>query len=387
MEPDALGEIRDSLDKVDRRIVEMLGARQEIIDRVAALKAGGTELPRDPLREEEILARLGRDAEAAGLDPELVTTLFRQILDHSVRHQNDHLVTQQNPDLERERIHVSYQGSEGAYSHVVARRHFAPRQAELVCKGYDTFREILEAVDRGEADYAVLPVENTTAGSINEAYDLLGRMNLAAVGEEILRIDHCLMALESIPLSSVRRIASHPQALAQCSEFLASLSDCQAESYVDTAMAAARIRDDNDLSQAAIASEEAARLHGLHIIQRNVANQKENYTRFLIIARELIRYDMRIPCKTSVILATHHEQGALVRCLNILDARGLNLTKLESRPRQNNPWEYLFYVDFEGNLGDPVVEEVLGELAPRTSYLKVLGSYPARTEGRREPSK
>jgi chorismate mutase/prephenate dehydratase len=238
---------------------------------------------------------------------------------------------------------------------------------------------MLEAVHAGELDYAVLPIENTTSGSVAAAYDLLSRMDLALVGEEIQEVDHCLLALEDVPLSRIRRIYSHPVALGQCGRFLGSLRDCHVEAFTDTAMAARRIRDEQDLSQAAIASEEAAALYGLAILKRGIQDQPENYTRMVIVARETAVFDRAIPCKTSLMFATRHEEGALLRCLSVLADRHLSMTKLESRPRPRNPWEYVFYVDFEGNLADPNVSEAVRAMAARASFLRVFGSYPART--------
>jgi chorismate mutase / prephenate dehydratase len=377
---DDLKRLRDELDAVDQRLLAALADRHGLILQVARLKAEGDLRIRDPLREEDVLTRLVEEGSRAGLDGWFVTRLFREILDHSVRVQQEHLADLHNPERTDGRsILVAYQGGEGSYSQMTAMRHFGARNADVVYQGFDTFQAMLEAVRDDRADYGVLPIENTTAGSINESYDLLARMDLSLVGEEIQRVDHCLVALEQVPLSAIRRVYSHPQALAQCSEFLASLHNCHVEAFSDTALAVAKIKQDHDLSQAAIASEEAARLYGLPILKRDIANQKQNYTRMVVVARRPVRYDLRIPCKTSLIFATRHEEGALARCVNLFAEHGLNLTKLESRPRPNTPWEYLFYVDFEGNVADQGVQDALKELASRTSYLKVLGSYPART--------
>jgi chorismate mutase / prephenate dehydratase len=377
---DDLKQLRAALDEVDQRLLTALADRHALILQVARLKAEGAQQIRDPLREEDVLTRLVEAGRQAGLDGWFVTRLFREILDHSVRVQHEHLADLHNPERGTPRsILVAYQGGEGSYSQMTAMRHFGARNVDVVYQGFDTFQAMLEAVRDDRADYGVLPIENTTAGSINESYDLLARMDLALVGEEVQRVDHCLVALEQVPLSAIRRVYSHPQALAQCSEFLATLHNCHVEAFSDTALAVAKIKQEHDLSQAAIASEEAARLYGLPILKRNLANQKQNYTRMVVVARAPVRYDLRIPCKTSLILATRHEEGALARCVNLFAEHGLNLTKLESRPRPNTPWEYLFYADFEGNLVDEGVQTALKELASRTSYLKVLGSYPART--------
>jgi len=376
---DQLKELREQLDGIDRQVIEALARRQELVAEVVRCKAGPDNVLRDVDREEALLARvesLGRDA---GLDGYYVTQIYKGILEHSLRTQQDALVDSQNPQRSEEnQVAVAYQGTDGAYSHLAGVKHFAPRDVEAVFKGYDTFGQILDAVKAGGADYAMLPIENTTAGSINEAYDLLARMDLVLVGEEIQPVQHCLVALESIPLSHIRRIYSHPQALAQCRDFLGRLDECHVEAFTDTAMAVKKVRDDQDLSQAAIASAEAAKLYGLHIIKEGIANQAENFTRFVVVASKPVEFDLRIPCKTSIIFSTRHEDGALVSCMNVLSEHHLNLTKLESRPRPNTPWEYLFYVDFEGNAADPAVTAALQKLATQTSFLKVLGSYPAR---------
>ena len=280
-------------------------------------------------------------------------------------------------DADIDGLSIGYQGSPGAYSYLAAQQHFAAQCNELDCRGYRTFDELLQAVEAGQVHYGMLPIENTTAGSINEAYDLLAKANVAAVGEEVFRVEHCLIALRAIPVRDVRRIASHPQALAQCSDFLGGLDDCQIESYADTAMAVGKVTREGNPTHAAIASRQAARRHCLEVLKRDIANQRENYTRFLVIAREPVSLPPGIRSKTSLVFATLHEKGALARCLNVLAEHDLNLTKLESRPRRDLPFEYLFYADFEGNVAEESTQCAVAGLERCTSYLKVLGSYPA----------
>ncbi|MGD8329905.1 MAG: bifunctional chorismate mutase/prephenate dehydratase [Acidobacteriota bacterium] len=372
----SLEEIRNALNKADRRIVDALAARHALIGEVIEAKGADATRERDELREHEVLAHVEAQARAAGLDPRYVATLFRDIIQHSVEHQRDSAGTAA-PAGAHEQLRIGYQGGAGAYSYLAARQHFAGRSETLDCRGYRTFQELIDGVVRDRIDYAMLPVENTTAGSINEAYDVLARADVAAVGEEVFRVEHCLVALEPVPLAKLRRVASHPQALAQCSEFLATLTDCQIESYTDTAMAVAKVVRDGDPTQAAIASREAARRHGLEVLKTGIANQQENYTRFLVIARAAEPYPAGTPCKTSLVLSTLHRKAALATCLNVLADHDLNLTKLESRPMPDTPFEYLFYLDFEGNLADGRVADAVDELRSHTSYLKILGSYPA----------
>lgn len=373
-------QLRRQLDSIDGALVESLAQREKLIAAIASAKLDDSGSLRDLKREEDLLGRVVEQARASGIDGYFVTRLFREIMDHSLRVQQERLLARGNPQRDARRVVlVGFQGTEGSYSHLASSKHFGSFPGDVVLKGFDSFRDMLEAVHDGAADYAMLPIENTTAGSINESYDLLARMNLHLVGEEVQRVDHCLLALEPVPLTHIRRVYSQLPALTQCSEFLRSLSHVHVESYADTAMAAAKVRDDQDLSQAAIASEEAGRIFGLHVIKRDIADSRENYTRFVAVARAPVAVEPRIACKTSLIFATRHEEGALLNCLNVFHAHGLNLTKLESRPRLNTPWEYLFYVDFEGNQADEAVAAALRELAPRTGFLRVLGSYPART--------
>lgn len=390
-----LSGLRDRLDEVDQRLLDALASRQRLIGEAARVKAAEADFIRDPEREAAMLRRLKAAAREKGLDSFFVAHLFRQILDHSVRFQTDHLVPHPDSGRADRPLTVAYQGTEGAYSHIAAQHHFQNRQqlnagrvpdgvgvadAPPVYQGHGTFRDALESVEAGAADYALLPIENTTAGSINEVYDLLSEKRLWLVGEEVLKVEHCLLALEKVPLTHVRRVASHPQAIAQCSAFLDRLrrqSDCRVESYADTAMAARRLLEERDLSSAAIASEEAARLYGLQVLARDIANQEGNYTRFVAIAPQPVRPDLRVPSKTSLAFVTVHEQGALARCLHVLAEHGLNLTKLESRPLYGSAWKYSFYADFEGNTADPKVDHALSDLEPLTRQLRVLGSYPA----------
>jgi chorismate mutase / prephenate dehydratase len=368
--------LRERLDTVDRQLIEALAERQRLVTEVAEVKAGEGALQlRDPEREDELLARLHKQAEEYGLDGFFVSTLYRRILAHSVRYQAARLNGKDDAPLV-----VAYQGVDGSYSHAAARQHFAAVGQSVVYHGYGSFSAAVDALARGEADRAFLPIENTSAGSIHETYDLLGRADLSVVGEEVLRVEHCLLALESVPLGRIRRIGSHPQALAQCSHFLEALRDCRVEEEDDTAGAARRVAESGDLSRGAIASEEAASRYGLVVVKRNVANRKDNFTRFVVLSREAETFDARLAHKTSLVMTTDHRHGALAQALGAFARHGVNLTKLESRPVPETPWRYRFYFDIEGGPHEPTVEQALAETVPHVASLRVLGAYPRWTE-------
>ena len=376
---DGLNALRQELDGIDNEFVDLLARRQYAVERVAAVKAR-TEAPlRDVQREARQIARLAERARSHGLDEQFVVRQFRDVIDYSVRLQEARLGGS-HPGLGLGRpVNVVFQGTEGAFSHIAGRQFFGPRQTQVNYRGVATFRGLLEEVRTGVADYGMLPIENTTSGSVHDAYDALSTTDLAIVGEEVLRIEMCLIGVAEVPLDSLRQVYSHPQAILQCTAFLAALPNAVVESFIDTAMSVEKVKHDADPTHAAIASAEAAALHGLHVLRRDIANHRENYTRFLVIAREAEMWDPRVPCKTSLMFVTHHQRGALLACLEVLAGHGLNLTKLESRPRPGRPFEYLFYVDVEGNMADANVQAAMDEIAKLTLSLKIFGSYPART--------
>src|SRR5262249_23782560 len=369
---DSLQSLRSRLDEIDRRLIESLAERQRVVIEIAALKADPQLCLKDPAREREILARVSQLAGARGLDNYFVESLYRRILEHSVRCQ----AARQSDTGSGAELVVAYQGVSASYSHTAARSHFAASSRKVQFHGYRSFAAAIDAVKRREADVAFLPIENSVTGSITETYDLLSGSNLHLIGEEMHQVEHCLLALKPVPLSLIRRIGSHSQALAQCSSFLESLQNCQVEIEEDTASAAKLVAESGDLSRAAIASEEAAAQYGLHVLKRHISNQKENYTRFVAIAREPQQADTRLPHKTSLLIATAHEKGALARCLDALAEHGVNLTKLESRPSSEQPWQYLFYLDHEGGLHEKHVAVALGELKKHAEAMRILGTYP-----------
>ncbi|WP_421775137.1 prephenate dehydratase [Gracilimonas sp.] len=373
---DELNSIRKQLDDIDRTILKALAQRQGLVKEVSDLKLKNDQGIRDLEREEQLLNRIRDLAHEVGLDRYYAEHLFREIITNSVRFQTHSLVDLQNEKSDGQTIRVSYQGTDGAYSHQAAIRHFSERYSNVDTIGYDTFQQAAQAVLDEKVDYALLPIENTTAGSINDTYDILGNENLHIVGEEILKVVHCLMAVEQVEVGKIRRIMSHPQAIAQCSHFLSKLPRCKVESYLDTAMSAKKVLEDGDLSQAAIAGAHAADLYGLHVIEHDIANQKENYTRFVIAARQPVQIDQQIPAKTSLMMVTSNDEGSLIECLNILHRHKINMAKLESRPRLNEPWKYSFYLDIHGNMDDPEVSAGLGELNKKAEELKILGCYP-----------
>jgi prephenate dehydratase len=271
---------------------------------------------------------------------------------------------------------VAYQGEPGAYSQEAIFQHFGPTVDSLACH---TFDQIFGAVEAGDAHAGLLPVENSQAGSINQAFDLLLDHDLRVTGEVKLRVRHCLLAPPGTSLGEVRRVRSHPQALAQCERYIRSRGWEALPAY-DTAGAARELAGKPEAGTAAIASALAGQTYGLENLASGIEDSADNTTRFFLLGREEPppgRYN-----KTSLVFATLHTPGALYNALGELASRGINLTKIESRPRRNRPWHYVFYVDLEGHWQDAAIHRALIGLLARTAFVKLLGSYPAATEAR-----
>ncbi|MFC1678873.1 prephenate dehydratase [Elusimicrobiota bacterium] len=377
--------LRAAIDDIDDRILRALAQRRKKTLSIIRKKTAGGRPLRDERREESVLGRLISVGRKLGLDAQYVTRVFHEVIDDSVRFQERQLLGETHP-LRKDAIRVVYQGIEGAYSQLAAERFFARDLDRTTMSGCASFEDVVRSVEEGGSDCGFLPIENTTAGSINEVYDLLAKTHLSIVGEEVLPIRHCLLAVQEVPTSRIRRVLSHPQALAQCTRFLSKLENCQSEYCADTALAVQKVKRDQDLSQAAIASETAGRRYGLKVLQRDVADHRDNFTRFLAIAPKPVPVDSRVPCKTSLVMAVAHHEGALLRALDVFHRNKINLTKLESRPRRGASFQYMFYLDFQGNVTTPQVDRALTDLKPRTTYLKVLGSYPAQKRRRTAPS-
>jgi chorismate mutase / prephenate dehydratase len=370
--PDITG-LRHDLNEVDAGIVRLIAERHDIIDAIAAVKGQAVTGIQDADRERQVLDGVAAAAADLGISGSLVRRIFRELINDSVAQQARHL----NGDAGG-RVRVSFQGVAHAYSDAAAQKYLAGRGLDGDLTGYRSFREAAGALLAGDADLSVLPIENTTAGSINEVYALLREHDLYIVGEETWKVEHCLAAIGQVPLSALTKVLSHPQGLEQCGQFLQTIPHAVPTAYFDTAEALRTVAEQGDPTLAAIGSVDAAQAYGLEVLRHNISDQADNFTRFVVLSRTPAAVDVRIPSKTSLILVTRHEEGALLRCLEVLAASGHSMTKLESRPRPGRPWEYLFFMDIEGNVDDPRTAAALDELRTAALFVKILGSYPAK---------
>ncbi|MBK7874431.1 MAG: bifunctional 3-deoxy-7-phosphoheptulonate synthase/chorismate mutase [Planctomycetes bacterium] len=379
---DPLLRSRSEIDRLDREFLRLLAERMQAVRVIGTHKGENPDAPFvDEERERVVLEAWTREAEKLGLSGYFAGRVLREILNWSRRDQERFLDAHAKSAGAAKAVRVAYQGVPACYSDLTITKVFASRDVERIERlGRKSFVAAMDALEAGEVEYALLPIENTIAGSINEVYDLLAKRNVVIVGEEVWPVEHCLVGVPGTVLEQVRTIRSHPVALQQCQRFLDGLVGVRAESWHDTAGAAESISIEQDARVGAIASEEAAQQYGLAVIARGIADERVNLTRFLLIGRAAEKVDPRRPAKTSLVFAVNHRRGALLQCLAAFNDQGISLTKLESRPQPATPWEYVFYVDFEGHVSDARVEAALAALREHTNHLKILGSYPRRTE-------
>ncbi|GMU03224.1 prephenate dehydratase [Corallococcus caeni] len=363
--------LRAQIERIDEDILDALQRRMALADDVARAKLVTAWPFRDPQREDLLLRKLRGRAAERGLDPHEVERLYRVILDMSVARQQA-LVTR----LDTTPLRVGYLGVEGSYSHLAARQRYGHRPGGVLLTGFDTARRAVEALKQGAQDLLLLPIENTTAGSMNEVYDVLAAGDAVITGEVVSQVDHRLLGVKGAKLEDLREVLSHPQALAQCEDFLRThVPGARAVLGPDTAVAAQMVADRNDVTVAAIASESAASRFGLVVLARDL-QPGSDFTRFVEVGRQPTPLAPDVPCKTSLLVVLEHRPGALGQVLQRLTQRGVNLSKLESRPIPGAPWQYRFYLDVEGHAASAAVTAALDDLRPLTSSLRVLGTYP-----------
>lgn len=373
-----LTQIRQHISQLDRSLLKLLAERRQLALDVARSKEKSLTALRDTEREQILLSALIQQAHELQLDPHYVTQIYHTIIEDSVLTQQAYLQQQLNP-AQTQQHKIAFLGMRGSYSHLAARKYAVRHTGRLVEISCRTFDEILKQVEQGQADYGVLPIENTSSGSINDVYDLLQHTQLSIVGELTHPIEHCLLVAQDTSADQIHTVYSHPQPLQQCSQFLATLGQVQLEFCESSSHAMQKVAQLQSPHVAAISNAEGGELYGLHALQSNIANQQENISRFIVVAREPVDVAAQVSAKTTLIMSTAQHAGSLVEALLILRDHGINMSKLESRPINGRPWEEMFYLDVEGNLSEARMQSALRLLSRQTRYVKVLGCYPSET--------
>ena len=372
-----LAELRLEIDKIDRQMVELFEQRMGISREVAEYKVAVGKRILDKEREnqkiEAVKALTHNEFNRHGVEE-----LYKQLMAMSRKLQYQLMEEQalgrlpfvMVDKLEKENVRVVYQGVDGAYAQQAMFAFFGENVNHF---HVERWRDAMDAIAEGMADYAVLPIENSTAGIVNDNYDLLEEYDNYIVGEQILSIQHALLGTPDAELSDIRTVYSHPQGLMQCARYLDEHRDWKQISLLNTAMAAQKVAEEHDKSQAAIASTLAAKQHGLKVLGEGINRSGGNSTRFLIVTNQPIF--CRDAEKVSICFEVTHESGCLYNVLSHFIYNNLNMCRIESRPSADRNWEYHFFVDFEGNLNDSAVKNALRGIREEALNLKILGNY------------
>lgn len=377
-----LNELRAKIDTIDKDLLALFAKRMEVTQKVGEYKVGAGIQVLDAKREQEVL-----DSKAA-LAPQAIQsearTLFETIMALS-RRQQRRLVEPDQPAFTQylaqkaqagepvKNPRVLYQGVPGAYAEEAAVAYFGE---DCQRKNLPAWEDVFEAIQKGEADYGVVPIENSSTGSINQVYDLLAKYEHFIVGEVKLRVCHCLMAPQGVTLDDITEVYSHEQGLFQCAPYLK--DHPWKQTALSNTAAAAKFVSESGKSFAAIGSERCARLYGLQVLARDIAQSSENYTRFVVVAPRMELGSERD--KISALFTLPHKVGTLHQIMAVFAIGGLNMMKLESRPILEKSWEYRFFVDFTGNLLDPELDLILRELVECSTAFRVLGNYRSGEE-------
>lgn len=349
-----INDLRKEIDQVDEKIVKSIAERIRAAEKIGTLKREQGKEIVDVGRERLVLEHIKELAMQVNLVPEDVERIYRLIMAATKASQG---------------IFVAFQGEPGAFSEEAAYKYFG---FEITTKPCESFDEVFNAVEKGDAGYGIVPIENSLEGSISRTYDLLLDSKLKVCGETELRIIHYLIANQAATLDSIKKVYSHPQALGQCRNYLKRFNFELVPAY-DTAGSAKMVKQIGSMEVAAIASARAADIYEMKIVAREIEDNPGNFTRFFILAE----HDSPPTGKdqTSIVFSVPHKPGSLFIFLDMLVENKINLTKIESRPTRRKAWEYNFYLDFEGHHDDPGIKEVLHKVEEKAIFVKVLGSY------------
>ncbi len=373
-----LGKIRDQLDVIDKEIVRLFEERMKFVGEVAEFKLETGKQVFDKEREQAKIRSVREQAHGA-FNEQAVQELFTQLMTVSRRYQyrlleqhgrKAELGFRQVAAIPVEGARVVYQGVEGAYSHEATLAYFGD---DVDAYHVKTWNDAMEAVESGAADYAVIPIENSSAGAVSDNYDLMLRHTNVIVAEICIPVNHMLLGLPGASAGDIRTVYSHPQALMQSGEYLNAHPRWRQISVENTAVAARKIIDDGDKSQAAVASRAAGKLYGLNVLAEGINHNKNNTTRFIILAKDHIY--RRDAGKITICFELPHKSGTLYNMLGNLIYNGVNMRMIESRPILGRNWEYRFFVDVEGNLSDTAIQNALRSVSEEAANMRILGNY------------
>lgn len=371
--------LREHINEVDEALIKLFFERMDIVHKVAEYKKENSMVVLDRKREEEVIKR-----HLEGIKDEAKKEQVKDLLEfimHLSRNSQKEFLAQYSKEASIDRKIVPYkigfQGVAGSFSHEALMEYFGE---ETETSSYLSFKDVFEAVKKDEIKYGIVPIENSYTGSIAEVYDLLGKYDFHIVGEKCIEIEHNLLGTSDSDISSIEEVYSHSQGFLQCSSFFSNFSQWKLIPYYNTAKSAEYVKNVDQKSKACVASKKAAKVYGLKTLMENINDSNNNYTRFIIIAKELC---LKEKCdKVSIVLTLNNEVGTLNNVLKHFAENGLNMMKIESRPMRNMSWQYIFYIDFKGNLLEENTKKSLDIIKKESLSFKVLGNYESEVSFR-----
>lgn len=379
-----LSEIRKSINEVDQSLAQLFEKRMELVALVAEYKIENDIPILNSEREKQVIDRALESLRDKSLSREM-EIFFNELMaisrEYQSRYIDEKFVAQTRgsdeawgisalASGETKKLKIGFQGVEGSFSEEALLNYFG---REAMTSSFRFFEDVFMAIDRGDVDYGILPVENSSTGSVNEVYDLLRKYGCHINGEIVLKVKQNLLGVKGASMEDIKEVYSHSQGFQQSAEFFKEHPSWKLIPYHNTALGAKLVSEAGDISRAAVASERAAAIYGLDILKENLNFNSKNYTRFVIVGKDLELDESSD--KISVVLTVRHKAGSLCDVLRLFSQEGLNLLKIESRPIMDKSWEYFFHLDFEGNLQDPHVSRIMDQIRSRTTYFKILGNY------------
>lgn len=373
-----LTQIRQEIDDIDQQLVELFEKRMDCAGEVAEYKRGTGKAIYDPVREKSKIEALTKGQKDSFM-AKAIEEMFLQLMSisrryqYSILSQDDMYIEEQFEEVEALDIHddtkVVYQGIPGAYQEQAMVKYFGEDVKNF---SVPEFKDVVKTLDEGKADYGVLPIENTSAGTVSGIYDMILDYDICVVGEETVECHHVLAGLPGASLENIKRIYSHPQGLMQCKKFLKQ-GEWDQIKVANTAISAKKVSDDQDITKAAICSERAAKIYGLEILKREVNYEGNNTTRFVIMSKK--KQYRKDAGKVSISFSVPHESGSLYNILTHFMFNDVSMSNIESRPLPGRQWEYGFYIDVIGNLNDPAIRNALAGIREETKDFKILGNF------------
>ena len=359
-----LEDYRNEIDNIDNELISLFERRMNVAKKVAEYKKQNNLPILNEKREEEVILKnvnLLKNKEYSKITKEF----FEKIMELSRELQSE-LINNKEEKI----VKIGYQGVKGSFSEEALIKYFKSYEA---LESYDEFIDVFKALEKDEIKYGVLPIENSYTGAITEVYDLLVKYNFYIVGEECIKINQHLLGVKGSRIEEIKEIYSHPQGFAQSKSFLSNLKSVKLIPYHNTAISAKYVSENDDFTKAAIASKRAGEIYGLETLKENINDNKDNYTKFIIIGKDLA-YDYECN-KISVVFSLEDKAGTLYNLLRYFAENNINMIKIESRPNKNESWKYLLYVDFEGNLDEFYVKSALNLIQKNSIYFKIIGNY------------